>query len=99
MMSLRAYLKQIEASCDTCLRGWFVVPRRDVVALGVLCSNKIPPLDRDRKTALLRRRFNRLAHIVEVLALSDTDLNVIQPKIKALRAIAEMLRRALRDDP
>ena len=96
-MSLRVHLKQVEVSCDTCLRSWFTVSKKEVETLRKLCSKRVPPLDRDRGVALLRRRYNRLAQIIEILASSETSLEIIQPKIRVLKRIAESLRDSLKD--
>jgi len=96
-MTLRVHLKKVEASCDTCLRSRFIVSKKEVENLRELCSKRVPPLDRDREVTLLRRRYNRLAQMVEILASSETNLNIIQPKIRVLRSIAESLGDSLKD--
>lgn len=96
-MSLRVHLKQVELSCGACLRSWFTVPKKDVKTLGKLCSKRVPPLDRGREVALLRRRYNRVAQIIRILASSETSLDIIQPKIKLLKILAESLGACLND--
>ena len=100
MDSLIEHLASVEAQCDVCLRGWFAVQAQDMSDLARICAKPIPNLKGAPKpVVLLRRRYNRQAYLVGVLAQSKTDTQTLQPTIKTLRKITALLRKTLIDEP